>query len=161
MYYIKVSSTSTVWKRVKGVRHWVVKHTTAVQPPTTRFLIIWTVFSFVGFRVTILAFGWTKSTFNYLSDERPSHVFKLSILSLLSTSSESVFTSTLSALPVLFLDDWPVRSSFVSLLNKHFFTRIFRFSSRDTTRRTSWRTNAIWFSVEWTSATVMVLKLLV
>ena len=43
------------------------------------------------------------------------------MLSLLySTSSESVFTSTLSAAPVLFLDDWPVRSSFVSLLNKHF-----------------------------------------
>jgi hypothetical protein len=28
----------------------------------------------------------------------------------------------LSAVPVLCLDDWPVRSSFVSLLNKHFFT---------------------------------------
>ena len=61
-----------------------------------------------------------KRTFNDLRDERPSHVFKPSMLSLLSTSSESVFTSTLSAIPVLFRDDWPVRSSFVSLLNKHF-----------------------------------------
>jgi hypothetical protein len=30
----------------------------------------------------------------------------------------------LSAVPVLFLDDWPVRSSFVSLLNKHFYAQI-------------------------------------
>jgi hypothetical protein len=28
-----------------------------LRQPTTRFLIIWTVFSFVGFRVTIFAFG--------------------------------------------------------------------------------------------------------
>ena len=42
------------------------------------------------------------------------------MLSLLNTSSESVFTSTLFAVLVLFPDDWPVRSSFVSPLNKHF-----------------------------------------
>jgi hypothetical protein len=149
MYYIKVSSTSTVWKHVKGVRHWMV------QPQTTRFLIIWTVFSFVGFCVTIFPFGWTKSTFNYLSDQCHSHNFKPSMLSLLSTSSETVFTSTLSAVPVLFLDDWPVRPSFVSLLNKHFYAQISIQFYRHTTRRTSWRTNTIWFSlVEWTSATV-------
>jgi hypothetical protein len=144
MYYIKVSSTSTVWKRVKGARHWVVQ-------PQTRFLIIWTVFSFVGFRVTIFAFGWLNALLMIYVTNAP-HTFSNRRCRAYLVHRQNQY---LHPRCLQYLCYFVMTSQWDHLLYRC-WTSIFyaqiSIQFRHTTQRTSRRTNAIWFSsVEWTS----------